>query len=55
MRTLFIQNNGIQESIGIANLAGILKANGHPLRMTAAKIATLKPIFASDWNAVFAI
>lgn len=29
VRTLFIQNNGIQESIGIANLSGILKANGH--------------------------
>ena len=29
MRTLFIQNNGIQESIGVANLSGILKANGH--------------------------
>jgi radical SAM superfamily enzyme YgiQ (UPF0313 family) len=29
VRILFIQNNGIQESIGIANLAGILKANGH--------------------------
>jgi len=29
MRVLFIQNNGIQESIGIANLSGILKANGH--------------------------
>lgn len=29
MKVLFIQNNGIQESIGIANLAGILKANGH--------------------------
>ena len=26
---LFIQNNGIQESIGVANLSGILKANGH--------------------------
>jgi anaerobic magnesium-protoporphyrin IX monomethyl ester cyclase len=29
MRVLFIQNNGIQESIGIANLSGILKAGGH--------------------------
>ena len=29
MRVLFIQNNGIQESIGIANLSGILKASGH--------------------------
>ncbi len=29
MQVLFIQNNGIQESIGIANLSGILKANGH--------------------------
>ena len=29
VKTLFIQNNGIQESIGIANLSGILKANGH--------------------------
>ncbi len=29
MKVLFIQNNGIQESIGIANLSGILKANGH--------------------------
>jgi len=29
VRILFIQNNGIQESIGIANLSGILKANGH--------------------------
>src|SRR5438874_5138309 len=29
MRVLFIQNNGIQESIGIANLSGILTANGH--------------------------
>ncbi|HYT68198.1 MAG TPA: radical SAM protein [Vicinamibacterales bacterium] len=29
MRILFIQNNGIQESIGIANLSGILKTNGH--------------------------
>ncbi len=29
MRILFVQNNGIQESIGIANLSGILKANGH--------------------------
>ncbi len=29
MRVLFIQNNGIQESIGVANLSGILKANGH--------------------------
>lgn len=29
MRVLFIQNNGIQESIGVANLSGILKAHGH--------------------------
>ncbi|MBI4367519.1 MAG: B12-binding domain-containing radical SAM protein [Deltaproteobacteria bacterium] len=29
MRVLFIQNNGIQESIGVANLAGIIKAHGH--------------------------
>src|SRR5947208_1051444 len=29
MRVLFIQNNGIQESICVANLSGILKANGH--------------------------
>ena len=29
MKTLFIQNNGIQESIGVANLSGILKAHGH--------------------------
>jgi anaerobic magnesium-protoporphyrin IX monomethyl ester cyclase len=29
MRVLFLQNNGIQESIGVANIAGILKANGH--------------------------
>jgi radical SAM superfamily enzyme YgiQ (UPF0313 family) len=29
MKVLFIQNNGIQESIGIANLSGILKAHGH--------------------------
>jgi radical SAM superfamily enzyme YgiQ (UPF0313 family) len=29
VRVLFVQNNGIQESIGIANLSGILKANGH--------------------------
>ena len=29
MRVLFIQNNGIQESIGVANLSGILKGNGH--------------------------
>ena len=29
VKVLFIQNNGIQESIGIANLSGILKANGH--------------------------
>lgn len=29
MKVLFIQNNGIQESIGVANLAGILKAHGH--------------------------
>jgi anaerobic magnesium-protoporphyrin IX monomethyl ester cyclase len=29
VRVLFIQNNGIQESIGVANLAGILRAHGH--------------------------
>ena len=29
MKVLFVQNNGIQESIGVANLSGILKANGH--------------------------
>jgi anaerobic magnesium-protoporphyrin IX monomethyl ester cyclase len=29
VKVLFIQNNGIQESIGIANLSGILKAHGH--------------------------
>ena len=29
MRVLFLQNNGIQESIGIAGLAGMVKANGH--------------------------
>ncbi len=29
MRILFIQNNGIQESIGVANLSGTLKAGGH--------------------------
>src|SRR5215813_5955006 len=29
VKTLFIQNNGIQESIGVANLSGVLKANGH--------------------------
>ena len=29
MRVLFIQNNGIQESIGIANLSATLKAGGH--------------------------
>jgi len=27
--TAFIQNNGIQESIGFANLSAILGANGH--------------------------
>ena len=29
MKVLFIQNNGIQESIGVANISGVLKANGH--------------------------
>ena len=29
MRVLFVQNNGIQESIGIANLSATLKAGGH--------------------------
>ena len=29
MKVLFLQNNGIQESIGIASLAGMIKANGH--------------------------
>ena len=29
MKVLFIQNNGIQESLGIANISGILKAHGH--------------------------
>ena len=29
MKILFIQNNGIQESIGVSNLSGILKENGH--------------------------
>jgi radical SAM superfamily enzyme YgiQ (UPF0313 family) len=29
VKVLFIQNNGIQESIGVANLSGILKANSH--------------------------
>ena len=29
VKILFIQNNGIQESIGVASLSGILKANGH--------------------------
>ncbi|MBI4406023.1 MAG: B12-binding domain-containing radical SAM protein [Deltaproteobacteria bacterium] len=29
MKVLFIQNNGIQESIGISSLSGTLKANGH--------------------------
>ncbi len=29
MKILFIQNNGIQESIGVSNIAGSLKANGH--------------------------
>jgi len=29
MRILFIQNNGIQESIGVANISGMLKAHGH--------------------------
>jgi anaerobic magnesium-protoporphyrin IX monomethyl ester cyclase len=29
LKVLFVQNNGIQESIGVANLSGILKANGH--------------------------
>jgi radical SAM superfamily enzyme YgiQ (UPF0313 family) len=29
VKVLFIQNNGIQESIGVANLSGILKANRH--------------------------
>jgi anaerobic magnesium-protoporphyrin IX monomethyl ester cyclase len=29
MEVFFIQNNGIQESIGVASLAGMIKANGH--------------------------
>jgi radical SAM superfamily enzyme YgiQ (UPF0313 family) len=29
VKVLFIQNNGIQESIGIANISAVLKANGH--------------------------
>ncbi len=29
MKVLFIQNNGIQESIGIANISGMLKSHGH--------------------------
>jgi anaerobic magnesium-protoporphyrin IX monomethyl ester cyclase len=29
MKILFIQNNGIQESIGVANISGMLKAHGH--------------------------
>jgi radical SAM superfamily enzyme YgiQ (UPF0313 family) len=29
VKVLFIQNNGIQESIGLANISSILKANGH--------------------------
>lgn len=29
MKVLFLQNNGIQESIGVASLAGMIKANGH--------------------------
>jgi len=29
MKVLFIHENGIQESIGIANLTGFLKANDH--------------------------
>ncbi len=29
MRILFLQNNGIQESIGISSVAAVLKANGH--------------------------
>lgn len=29
MKIVFVQNNGIQESIGIANLSGILKSGGH--------------------------
>ncbi len=29
MNILFIQNNGIQESVGVANLSGMLKAYGH--------------------------
>jgi radical SAM superfamily enzyme YgiQ (UPF0313 family) len=29
LKVLFVQNNGIQESIGVANISGILKANGH--------------------------
>ncbi len=29
MKVLFIQNNGIQESIGVANISGMLKAHGH--------------------------
>lgn len=29
MRVLFIQNNGIQESIGVASISGTLRAHGH--------------------------
>lgn len=29
MKVLFLQNNGIQESIGVASIAGTIKAHGH--------------------------
>ena len=36
MRILFLQNNGIQESIGIASVTGMMKAHGHDVDLLLA-------------------
>jgi anaerobic magnesium-protoporphyrin IX monomethyl ester cyclase len=50
MKVLFIQNNGIQESIGIANLSGILKANGHDCELLLASHTPNLAKSIADYN-----
>ena len=49
MRVLFLQNNGIQESIGVASIAGMIKANGHAVDLwLASHTPDLRAAIADD-------
>ena len=50
MKVLFLQNNGIQESIGVASIAGMIKANGHAVDLRLASHTPDLRAAIADYN-----